>query len=165
MVSDRINQLIMVMGVDIVSFSAPLGGNSSEIFNVLKGERKNPSLELIQNILKVYHKVDADWLLRGEGGMWNQDVVTSYQITPYSIDLNARIKKLFLKLNIVFPESGKVTELEELVKFMLEEYTVQKSKLVLLYERQEAIIEVLIQKLKLNEAKNTSPYNFDDFKK
>jgi len=81
--------------------------------------------------------------------MWNDDIVTTEKIVPSNIHLKARVKELFLKLKLAQPDSYEVMELEELVSFVMEESFAQKNKLVLLHERQEAMINVLRKKLKL----------------
>ena len=81
--------------------------------------------------------------------MWNDDIVTSEKFSPVGIQLEARIKELLIKLSIQNPQSHEYIELEELVSHLVTESNEQKHKLVVLHERQEGMIKLLKQKLKL----------------
>ena len=81
--------------------------------------------------------------------MWNDDIVTSEKFSPAGIQLEARIKELLIKLSIQNPQSHEYIELEELVSHLVTESNEQKHKLVVLHERQEGMIKLLKQKLKL----------------
>lgn len=131
------------------SFSESLEVSVTVIFNIIKGRRSKPSYDLILNILKTYDKLNADWLIKGEGSMWNDDIVTSKSFAPTHVNLQARIKELFIKMRLEKPDSHEILELEELVTFLMDEASEQKNKLILLHERQEGMLNVLKQKLKL----------------
>ena len=149
MINDRIYHLINVLNLNPTSFSDSLNVSVTVIFNIIKGRRSKPSFELIHNILKTYNKLNADWLIKGEGSMWNDDIVTSEKFSPVGIQLEARIKELLIKLSIQNPQSHEYIELEELVSHLVTESNEQKHKLVVLHERQEGMIKLLKQKLKL----------------
>ena len=149
MINDRIYHLINVLNLNPTSFSDSLNVSVTVIFNIIKGRRSKPSFELIHNILKTYNKLNADWLIKGEGSMWNDDIVTSEKFSPSGIQLEARIKELLLKLSIQNPQSHEYIELEELVSHLVTESNEQKHKLIVLHERQEGMIKLLKQKLKL----------------
>lgn len=131
------------------SFSDSIDVSVTVIFNIIKGRRSKPSFELILKILKAYDKLNAEWLIKGDGSMWNDDIVTASRIAPSNVNLEARIKELFIKLRLSQPESYQVIELEELVNHLMIETSEQKNKLVLLHERQDSMIKVLRNKLKL----------------
>ncbi len=149
MINDRIYKLIRVLDMNPTSFSDSLDVSVTVIFNIIKGRRSKPSFDLILNILKTYDKLNAEWLIKGEGSMWNDDIVTSSEIAPTHVNLQARIRELFVKMRVERPDSHEVLELEELVSFMMEETAEQKNKLILLHERQEGMLNVLKEKLKL----------------
>ena len=131
------------------SFAESLEVSVTVIFNIIKGRRSKPSYDLIHNILKTYDKLNADWLIKGEGSMWTDDVITSKEFAPSHVNLESRIKELFVKMRLGQPDSHEVLELEELVTFLIEESSEQKNKLILLHERQEGMLNVLKRKLKL----------------
>lgn len=137
------------MEMNPTSFSDSLDVSVTVIFNIIKGRRSKPSFELILKILKAYDKLNAEWLIKGDGPMWNDDIVTASRFAPSNVNLEARIKELFLKVRLSQPESYQVIELEELVNYLMDESAEQKNKLVLLHERQESMIKVLKEKLKL----------------
>ena len=149
MINDRISRLITVMEMNPTSFSESVGVNVTVIFNIIKGRRSKPSYDLILKILKTYGKLNAEWLIKGMGAMWNDDIVKTPEIAPAQVNLENRIRELFVKLRVSQPEAYEVHELEELVSFVLEESDAQKNKLILLNDRQESMIAVLRKKLKL----------------
>lgn len=149
MINDRINRLITVMEMNPTSFSDSVGVNVTVIFNIIKGRRSKPSYDLILKIMNTYQKLSSEWLIKGDGPMWNDDIVKSQDIAPAQVNLENRVRELFTKLRVSAPESYEVHELEELVTFVLEESDAQKNKLILLNDRQEAMLGVLRQKLKL----------------
>ena len=149
MINDRVHKLIRVLDMNPTSFAESLEVSVTVIFNIIKGRRSKPSYDLIYNILKTYDKLNADWLIKGEGSMWTDDVITSKEFAPSHVNLESRIRELFVKMRLESPESHEVLELEELVSFLMEESTEQKNKLILLHERQEGMLNVLKRKLKL----------------
>ena len=149
MINDRIYHLINVLSMNPTSFSDSLNVSVTVIFNIIKGRRSKPSYELIYNILKTYDKLSATWLIKGEGSMWNDDIVVSERFTPANVNLESRIRELLIKISIQNPQSHEYAELEELVVHLLKESSEQKHKLIVLHERQEAMIKLLRQKLKL----------------
>jgi len=149
MINDRVHKLIRVLDMNPTSFAESLEVSVTVIFNIIKGRRSKPSYDLIHNILKTYDKLNADWLIKGEGSMWTDDVITSKEFAPSHVNLESRIKELFVKMRLGQPDSHEVLELEELVTFLIEESSEQKNKLILLHERQEGMLNVLKRKLKL----------------
>ncbi len=149
MINDRINRLITVLEMNPTSFADSVGVNVTVIFNIIKGRRSKPSYDLILKILRKHKKLNSDWLIKGSGAMWNDDVVLSRDIAPTQVNLENRIRELFVKLRVLQPEAYEVHELEELVSFVLEESDAQKNKLILLNDRQESMLTVLREKLKL----------------
>ncbi len=119
------------------------------IFNIIKGRRSKPSFDLLFKILHAYQNLNAEWLIKGEGEMWDEDLTNVEQVVPSHQEVQKRILNLFSRLKIDLSESYEIYELEELVSFVLEESNAQKSKLVLLNERQEQMLNILREKLKI----------------
>jgi len=149
MINDRLHKLIRILDMNPTSFAESLDVSVTVIFNIIKGRRSKPSFELIHNILRTYDKLNAEWLITGEGSMWSDDVVTSKNFAPSHVNLVSRIKELFIKMRLEYPTSHEALELEELVNFLIEESSEQKNKLILLHERQEGMLNVLKRRLKL----------------
>lgn len=147
MINDRINKLIGVLDMNPTSFAESVGVSVTVIFNIIKGRRSKPSFELILKMLNTYDKLSADWLIKGQGPMWNDEVVTSDEIAPSFVNLKARIRELFTKMRIQQPNSYDVIEVEELVSFIMEESQEQKNRLILLNERQEGMLRIFKEKL------------------
>ncbi len=150
MIDNRIKKLIRVSGMNLTSFSSIVGVNVTVIFNIVKGRKSKPSFDLILKILKAYDGLSSDWLMKGKGPMWNDaTIVASEDIMPTHIKLNERIRELFARMRLQeSSDSIDISELEELVRYLMEESTEQKSKLIVLHERQEGMLEVLKEKLK-----------------
>lgn len=149
MINDRIFKLIKVLEMNPTSFSDSIEVSVTVIFNIIKGRRSKPSYDLILKILKTYSRLNAEWLMKGEGSMWSDDIVTSEKIVPSNVKLENRVKELILNLQVNHPNSFEAVELEELVNYMIDESMAQKRKLVVLHERQEGMITMLKEKLKL----------------
>lgn len=149
MINDRLNRLITVMEMNPTSFSDSVGVNVTVIFNIIKGRRSKPSYDLILKILRTYDKLNAEWLIKGEGTMWNDDIVMSQDIAPAQVDLENRIRELFVKLRVIQPDAYEVHELEELVSFVLEESDAQKNKLMMVNDRHVGLVKMLRKQLKL----------------
>ena len=81
--------------------------------------------------------------------MWNDEIVTSEKYSHSNVNLQARIKDLLIKLSVENPNTPEFFEMEELVSRLVIEANEQKYKLVVLHERQEGMIKMLKQKLKL----------------
>ncbi len=65
-IKNRIGLLIERKGLNRKSFAERINENPSKLSHIFTG-RNNPSLDLIQKILKSFPDVSADWLIRGEG--------------------------------------------------------------------------------------------------
>jgi len=149
MINDRIYKLIKVLEMNPTSFSDSIEVSVTVIFNIIKGRRSKPSYDLILKILRTYDRLNAEWLMKGEGSMWSDDIVTSEKIVPSNIKLENRVKELILNLQLSHPESFEAVELDELISYLIEESMAQKRKLVVLHERQEGMISMLKEKLRL----------------
>ena len=151
MINNRLDRLIIVMEMNLTSFAHSIGVNVTVIFNIIKGRRSKPSYGLILKILRTYEKLNSEWLIKGEGAMWNDDIVKSHSIAPAQVKLENRVRKLLMKLckTKAKPKLHELHELKELVSFVLEESDAQKNKLLLLNERRGGMINMLREKLKV----------------
>jgi len=151
MINDRIHRLVHILNLNPTSFADSLKVSVTVIFNIIKGRRSKPSYDLIHKMLKTYDKLNAEWLITGDGPMWNDDIVTSEKFFPSDLQIELRIKELLLHLSINNPHSHEYVELEELVAHLIRESNEQKYKLVVLHERQAGMIKSLKQRLKLRQ--------------
>jgi len=103
MINDRIYHLINVLNMNPTSFLDSLNVSVTVIFNIIKGRRSKPSFELIFNILSTYDKLNSEWLIKGEGSMWNDDIVVSERFTPSNVNLESRIRDLLIKISLQNP--------------------------------------------------------------
>lgn len=79
--SGRIQLLIEDLGLNNNQFSKKIGlGNNVTIGRIINETRK-PSFEVLEKILQTFGNVSADWLMKGEGNMYT-DNVHSY-VHPY----------------------------------------------------------------------------------
>lgn len=72
-ITDRIKLLIKLSGQSVNSYAKKLGVFPQSLYKWVKKERE-PSIELLQKILKTNPDISADWLLMGEGEMKKQDL-------------------------------------------------------------------------------------------
>ena len=80
-INRRIAELIAYLGDTENSFSKRIGASSSAIFNIVnpKGRLSYPSGPVLEKILELDKegRVSAEWLMRGEGAMILNSVVSS----------------------------------------------------------------------------------------
>ena len=69
---ERIEKFLRLEGISSAKFADELGIQRSSVSHILSG-RNNPSLELIQKLLKRYDKINSDWLVLGKGEMYRSD--------------------------------------------------------------------------------------------
>ena len=77
-INDRISQLIEALGFNENAFAKTISVSASVVFNMVnpKGRRSYPSgpvLEKILSLEKDNKRVSANWLIRGEGAMFEGD--------------------------------------------------------------------------------------------
>ena len=77
-INTRIAELIKAFGKSESAFAKNLGVSSSVMFNIVnpKGRKSYPSGPVLEKILSLTfegRKVSAEWLMRGEGSMWQAD--------------------------------------------------------------------------------------------
>ncbi|MCR5454550.1 MAG: helix-turn-helix domain-containing protein [Bacteroidales bacterium] len=70
--TERLQKIMDYAGVSPNKFAAILGIQRSSISHMMSG-RNNPSLTVVQKILKSYPDISAEWLLFGEGNMLKDD--------------------------------------------------------------------------------------------
>ena len=64
--TERIRQLMEQLGMNKKTFSEKIGENPSKISHIFMG-RNNPSLDMLQKILRAFPDVSPDWLIMGRG--------------------------------------------------------------------------------------------------
>lgn len=74
-IRNRINEVRDHYRLSNRGFAAAIGTKPAATNNYLNGT-KEPSLEFIMAILSKYVDISADWLLRGEGGMFKESKPT-----------------------------------------------------------------------------------------
>ncbi|RSK50143.1 helix-turn-helix domain-containing protein [Hymenobacter rigui] len=69
-VGQRIAQLIQQLGLSKNAFAISLDKTATVIQHLVE-ERNKPGFDLLCKIFEVYPNVSKDWLMQGEGTMWN----------------------------------------------------------------------------------------------
>ena len=69
MLSDRLLELISVLGIKKIEFSNAIGFSQAYVSMVLHGKRQTPSERLLDSICREY-QVRKEWLISGEGEMF-----------------------------------------------------------------------------------------------
>lgn len=86
---ERIQMLIHRENLSQREFAGKLGRQPSNLSHILTGERHIPR-GLVESIIQVFPKVNKDWLMFGEGSMYDGDEVLSKVLTQ---DTRPRLPK------------------------------------------------------------------------
>lgn len=84
--TERLKKIVAVKAKSRIAFAKVVGVSSVAMDNYI-GEKRRPSLDLIEKILQTYPDISAEWLLRGEGDMYrnaNSGNVSNYEINSHS---------------------------------------------------------------------------------
>lgn len=76
MVLERIKEFIDSQGITVASFEKAVGLSNSSFRKTLQSG-KGMGSDKLENILKVYPNLSAEWLLRGEGPMIHSETPAS----------------------------------------------------------------------------------------
>ncbi len=90
---DRLNAIIEEKGLTATKFATLIDANPSAISHLLKGRNK-PGYDLLVNIAKAFPDISMDWLLTGEGGMYNGEKSSEKPAPVKSATLNPEIPPL-----------------------------------------------------------------------
>ncbi|MBL6963399.1 MAG: helix-turn-helix transcriptional regulator [Bacteroidetes bacterium] len=69
--TSRIKDILEMLNLNPSQLADQIGINRSRLSHILTG-RNNPSLEIIQGILKQYPQINPDWLLSGQGEFYRE---------------------------------------------------------------------------------------------
>jgi transcriptional regulator with XRE-family HTH domain len=74
-IQERLQLLINELNKNENSFAKAIGVASSVIYNIVGGRLNNPSVEVVEKILRAFPKVNPTWLILGDGSIFlEQDV-------------------------------------------------------------------------------------------
>ena len=139
MINDRIAFLISALQLNPNSFAEKVGVSTTVIYNIIKGRRTKPSYDLLMKILAVYHHIDVEWLLRGEGSHWfkpEENVLEPKVLTK-------RIEELLVAVEHEENAEVETMELVELAKVLLQDYQNSRIALERLQNQNEQIFTML----------------------
>ncbi|MDH5608208.1 MAG: helix-turn-helix domain-containing protein [Cyclobacteriaceae bacterium] len=143
-INDRIANLISELDLNPHSFAEQIGVKGAVVYNIIRGRRNKPSFDVLVKILAIYKNINTDWLLKGEGDVWNRSDVGE---DGHVYDLEYRIRKLFEQLEVEMEDITALQELRILVELLVDENTFHKNKIVRLYEKNDKLMDVLREKL------------------
>lgn len=66
---ERFSKVMQTQGLKVKDFAEALGIQSGTISNIV-GERNNPSLDVMQRILRRFTTINPTWLILGQGDMY-----------------------------------------------------------------------------------------------
>ncbi len=72
-IGERVKELMLHLRKNQSSFGESIGVSQTSVRNIINSISL-PRHELIDKILTAYPNLSADWLLRGEGGMFKTDM-------------------------------------------------------------------------------------------
>ena len=73
---ERITALIEALSMSRSDFALKIGVQRSNITHVLDGRNK-PGMDFMEKVLKAFPDLRTDWLMRGEGNMFNAPTMKS----------------------------------------------------------------------------------------
>ena len=146
-INDRIASLILTLNMNPSAFSENIGVKSTVIYNIIKGRRNKPSYDVIRKIAETYH-VNTNWLLLGGGKQFESKVTEDPEAKLFN--LQSRILYLLENISTEYPSNPMIIELNELIHTLIEDNSISQSKLVLSYEKNEKMMDLLRKKLSLD---------------
>ncbi|MFC2080550.1 helix-turn-helix domain-containing protein, partial [Bacteroidota bacterium] len=75
LMEDRLLKLLDMEQLSSSKFADVIGVQRSSVSHILSGRNK-PSFDFLQKTLKAFPVLNADWLILGEGKMYESDIVT-----------------------------------------------------------------------------------------
>ena len=75
---DRLQKIIISEGITPAMLADEIGVQRSGISHILSG-RNNPSYDFLQKVLVRFPKINAEWLLLGQGSMYKSATQTTVQ--------------------------------------------------------------------------------------
>ncbi len=156
-INDRLADLIRDLNLNPNSFADRIGVSTPVVYNIVRGRRNKPSFDLLLKILNVYQNINTQWLLKGEGEIWNDKELenrsvpnTVHEVDNHSFDLEPRITILLQNLKADNIDDPNISELEELVGVLIRENNYRREKIMKLFEKNEKLMDVLRKKLGLD---------------
>lgn len=116
---NRIKQLILQEGLTSGSFADAIGVQRSSMSHILNG-RNNPSLDFVVKTLQRFPRVNTEWLLLGQGNMYNDGQPPAEQ----------PVRELSIFDSVPEPTQKKVLPVVEKVTEIQADTKVNTSKLV-----------------------------------
>lgn len=123
-ISHRIEALINHFDLNPTTFSKKIGLTNNVTIGRLIRESRTPSLDVIQRIVSSFPSLSLDWLIKGEGEMFDNNVVES---DFSNISIKAKLNKEqinFVNDAFIFSKN-QVIENCEAVKMLLEKIKIQ----------------------------------------
>lgn len=94
-VGDRITDLMKVYGLTVNSFASKIGGSTAKYYKLINGKSR-PDFETLFSVLDKFPDVSAEWLLRGEGPMRKEDLVSKDEAFELKAE-NKALQNLLIK--------------------------------------------------------------------
>ena len=88
------------LNISVNAFSKQIGLPQRTVNNYVTGER-SLSIDLIEATLQAFPELSAEWLLRGRGLMYSEDVSTSGQTDSEVIALRSELNGVYKTLQLL----------------------------------------------------------------
>ena len=96
--STRLKWLIDDLGMNNNSFSKEIGLSNNSTIGRIVNEDREPSFRVLHSILTTYPKIDANWLLTGDGEPYKKLVKKKDKEEPLKDEIILNQRKLIEKL-------------------------------------------------------------------
>ena len=93
-VADRFEKIAYELHIDQATIYKKLNSNSATVSNVFTG-KNFPSFSFLLKFLSTYKKINARWLITGEGSMFTEQInKVSEERVEYKLDVEARLTRI-----------------------------------------------------------------------
>ncbi len=120
-INRRIDRLIRELGLNKSGFSRRIDVHPTVIGNIVSGRESKPSFEVLYRILVEFERVNATWLVKGEGEIFSDQ--DPYEQLKIEMDLQlekCRQENINLKKELLLKDDLLKTK-EEVIRLMRKE--------------------------------------------
>lgn len=157
--TERIQLILKTKNISASRFADEIGVQRSSISHILSG-RNNPSLELVQKILKRFPDINIEWIMNGKGSMYSSpDLFSSLgEDKPLPVLPETKISDSQRDEQVEFlTEAPENTEEEELFQVESSEIKSRQSTTAIETKAKKNVQEKQTEKMQESEPTIVSP--------
>ncbi len=123
LVSDRFNQLVNALGMNVLTFAKELGYDRADKFYNISNGKYLPSFEILSDITNKFESVNIKWLINGVGDMFIKDEIEPHikkdEISVYGSNKNIdrRLKQQLIPIYNIEAAAGLTSLFNDFAKY------------------------------------------------